>query len=169
MELIRVVGYDSVWPEAFEQERQAIVAELADLVVGIEHIGSTSVPGLCAKPIINIMIGLSDFGNAGACVVLLVRLGYSPSSPFHSPGRVFASRGDPVTHNVHIVERDGDFWMKAICLRDRLRQDSREAREYGALKKRLAEEHRTDKGAYNEGKVPFLNAILEAGVCSSRH
>lgn len=130
----------------------------------IEHVGSTAVPGLAAKPIIDIMVGLSGLAQAEARVDALEVLGYEyvPEYEDELPDRRYFRRPAtrPRTHHLHCVERGSDFWTRHLAFRDRLREDGRVARAYGKLKVRLAEVHRTDGPAYTAAKSPFIEGVL---------
>ncbi len=164
MDEIVVVDYDPGWPAQFEEERARIAAALGDAAVGIEHVGSTAVPGLVAKPIIDILVGVRDFAAAGDYVERLKTIGYGRSES-RSPGtRMSFNRGQPETHHLHIVEHEGAEWRRLLCFRDFLRENPGEARRYGFLKKELACRHRTDAYSYSDGKAPFIESALAGGL-----
>ncbi len=163
-ELVVVVPHDPRWPAAFERERARLEEVFAGTGAVIEHVGSTAVPGLAAKPIIDIMVGLGALAQAEARVDALAGLGYEyvPEYEHEIPERRYFRRPAirPRTHHLHCVERGSDFWSRHLAFRDRLRRDGRVARAYGELKMRLAEVHRTDAPAYTAAKSPFIEGAL---------
>jgi GrpB-like predicted nucleotidyltransferase (UPF0157 family) len=164
---IAVVPYDSGWNDLFEAERALLEAVLAPwLEGGVHHIGSTSIPGMAAKPIIDMMAGVRDLGQARAAFEPLEACSYIHTP--HRPGVAHhfskpSAQPSEVTHGLHLTERGSDLWRERLAFRDALRQDSALAVEYEAIKRRLADEHPTDVGAYTAGKREFVGAVL-AGV-----
>ncbi len=161
-EPVEIVDYDPAWPDMFERESARIAVALGDALLGIEHVGSTAVPGLGAKPIIDIMAGIRRFADGERCVGPLERLGYVYKGELDIPGRHYFSkpRTGKRTHQIHMVELGGDFWRRHILFRDYLREDPRAAKAYHELKLRLAERHRNDRYAYTEAKSEFIEAAL---------
>ncbi len=155
-----VVDYNPAWPRRYEEERARIVAALGDLALTIEHVGSTAVPGLAAKPVIDIMIGVRELADGQACIGPLRSLGYEYRGDGGIPDRHYFRKGAPRSHHLHLVEHESEFWERHILFRDRLREDPELAREYGALKKELAVQYRTERLAYTEAKSPFIKAAL---------
>jgi GrpB-like predicted nucleotidyltransferase (UPF0157 family) len=160
---VTVADYDPAWPEIFRRERALLEAALGDGAGIVEHIGSTSVPGLAAKPIIDIMIGLHDFSQADRHVPRIEALGYEyvPQYEEVMPDRRYFKKkiGATATHHVHMVERGGAFWTRHLLFRDHLRANPDAAAEYAALKKRLAEIDWADKSGYLNGKTDFVLSI----------
>ena len=161
---IEVVDYDPSWPRRYEEERDRIAAALGDAVVAIEHVGGTAVPGLPAKPVIDIMVGVADIERAGQAVAGLINLGYQyvPELESQLPERRYFRRGSPETHHVHMVPVGSDFWEEHLLFRDYLRGNPQAAEEYGKLKRGLANRFRFDRDAYRAGKVPFIDTVVDA-------
>lgn len=155
-----VVDYDPAWPERFERERGLIAGALGDLALGIEHIGSTAVPGCAAKPVIDIMIGLRALAEGDRCVAPLEAIGFEFRGDGGIEEHLYFRRGMPRTHHLHMVERDGSYWVGHLAFRDLLRSSSQLTQEYGELKKRLAAAYRTQRVEYTEAKTPFIEAAL---------
>ncbi|OAA29133.1 hypothetical protein AT15_03855 [Kosmotoga arenicorallina S304] len=156
---IIIVPYDSRWPEAFILEQKRIKA-LLGAEVRIEHIGSTSVANLCAKPIIDIMIGIESLDNAKKYIRALEKLDYTyvPEYEAELPERrYFEKKG----FHIHMVEFDRDFWKSHIFFRDFLRTHTDLAREYCKLKKRLAIAHTNEREKYTKAKEPFIQKVLK--------
>ena len=157
---IIVVDYDPAWPARYEKERARIAEALQHVGVAIEHVGSTAVPGLAAKPIIDIMIGVREQADGDRCVEPLEAIGYEYRGEGDIPGRLHFRRGDPRSHHLHLVERHSDFWKGHILFRNLLREDADVARQYEALKRELAVTYRTQRLEYTKAKTPFIEAAM---------
>ena len=159
---IEIAAYDPAWPGAYERERAAILEALGDLVFAIEHVGSTSVPGLGAKPIIDIMIGLRKLADHARCVAPLRSLGYEHKGEFGIPGRHYFRKPvrGPRRHQLHMVEHGRDFWVRHLLFRDYLRLHPDEASAYQRLKVGLAARFGTDVEGYTEAKREFIQSAL---------
>ncbi len=156
-----IVEYDPRWPTGFQAARSAIMKAVGPLLLSIEHVGSTAVPGLAAKPIIDIMPGLRSFDDGHSCVELLEPIGYRYKGDNGIPGRhYFDYSGVDGTQHVHMVVIDSDFWTRQIRFRDYLRAHPDSAREYSTLKYSLAERFRNDRVAYTEAKTEFIEGVL---------
>jgi GrpB-like predicted nucleotidyltransferase (UPF0157 family) len=165
-DVVAVVPYDPAWPERFELERARLEQALAPwLEGGVHHIGSTAIPGLAAKPIIDIIAGVRDLDEARASFQPLGALSYVHTP--HRPGVAHhfskpSARLDEVTHGLHLTEQGSDLWNERLAFRDALRRDPDLTREYEELKLRLAREHRNDVSAYTAAKREFVGGILAA-------
>ena len=165
-EAIVVVPYDPEWPRRFVAESELLERVLAPwLEGGIHHIGATSVPGLAAKPIVDMMAGVRDLEEARAAFDPLLEQSYlySPHRPgiahhFFKPSLRLLS----VTYGLHLTESGSDLWRERLGFRDAVRADPTLAAEYEALKYRLAAQHRDDIGAYTAGKRAFVARVLES-------
>ena len=161
---VAVVPYDPAWSGLFEHERAVLERVLAPwLEGGVHHIGSTAIRGLAAKPIIDMMAGVSDLEQARAAFEPLTALSYvhTPHRPniAHHFSKPSAQPGE-VTHALHLTEPGSDLWRERLAFRDALRQDPALAAEYEAIKRRLAHQFPTDLGAYTLGKREFVGAVL---------
>jgi GrpB-like predicted nucleotidyltransferase (UPF0157 family) len=159
---ITVADYDPDWPGRFEDERAAIERVLGDAVLDIQHIGSTAVPGLAAKPVIDMLIAVADLDEARRRVVEpLASLGYDYVPEYESvmPQRLYFRKGDPRGFHIHMVEPSGEFWDRHIRFRDFLREHPEAVAEYATLKKRLAREHGSDMDGYTDAKSDFIRGI----------
>jgi GrpB-like predicted nucleotidyltransferase (UPF0157 family) len=157
---ITIAEYDSRWPSLYEEERDRIVDVLGDVVLDIQHVGSTAVPGLGAKPIIDIMVAVADLAVIEECIQPLEALGYEFQGEAGVPGRLFFGKGVPRTHHVHMVEQEGDVWKNALLFRDFLRANPEEANQYHQLKRQLAARFGADREAYTEAKTEFIESVL---------
>ncbi len=159
---VEIAEYDPAWAAAYERERALIAGALGDLLLAIEHVGSTAVPGLGAKPVIDITVGVHRLADGEKCVRPMEGLGYEYRGDGEIPGRHYFrkfTRGKR-THHLNIVENGGDFWESHILFRDYLRGHPEEARQYYELKVRLAERFGTDRLGYNEAKTEFIESVL---------
>ena len=166
MEEIEIVAYDPEWPSVYETERALVLTALAGIeVVAIAHIGSTAVPGLAAKPVIDIAASVRSLGAARERArAPLEALGYAFWSDNPDPEHLFFVKGLPPsaaqrTHHLHIVE-PGEWFDDSLRFRDILRRDPTAARSYEALKRDLAARHGADREAYTEAKSTFVAVIL---------
>ncbi len=154
---VELVDHDPTWAELFEDERNRLAGIFDGQAVGIEHIGSTSVPGLCAKPIVDVLVGLRELELSDEQISAMQALGYEYLGEYGLPGRLFF-RKVPRTHHVHVVAHGGDHWERHLTFRDALRSDADERRGYDEFKRRLAAEGHT-RDAYTELKTPFIKEV----------
>jgi GrpB-like predicted nucleotidyltransferase (UPF0157 family) len=161
---VEVVDYDPSWPRWYEEERDRIAAAIGDSALAIEHVGGTAVPGMPAKPVIDLMVGVEDIERAGPAVAGLINLGYEyiPELESQLPDRRYFRRGTPETHHVHMVPVSSDYWEEHLLFRDYLRSHPQAAEEYGKLKRGLADRFRLDRDAYRAGKLPFIATVVAA-------
>jgi GrpB-like predicted nucleotidyltransferase (UPF0157 family) len=157
---ICLAEYCQDWPQLFRREQALLSAGLGKAAAAIEHIGSTSVKGLAAKPVIDILIGLADFALADVMVPKIVALGYDYIEKYNviMPFRRFLIRETEGlrTHQIHMVEIDGEFWNRHLLFRDYLRANPPLMQEYGALKRQLAERDWEDVNQYADAKTEFI-------------
>ena len=159
---IEIVEYDTRWPALFLEERSRLETLLAPwLAGGIEHVGSTAVPGLAAKPIIDIMAPVRGLAESRDAIEALRALDYQ-YSPYRSRVMHWLCKPSPQhrTHHLHLVPMRSQLWRARLAFRDRLRASPEIAAEYAALKRRLAEEFRDDREAYTRAKGPFITELL---------
>jgi GrpB-like predicted nucleotidyltransferase (UPF0157 family) len=158
---IELVGYDPSWPARFEKEEQALRRALAAWVVGsIEHIGSTAIPGLPAKPVIDIMAGVESLEASRPAILTLADSGYC-YAPYRADAEHWFCKPSPAfrTHHLHLVPFESSQWREVIAFRDYLRSHPQIAAEYADVKRRLAHEFQHDREAYTAGKGPFIERI----------
>lgn len=159
---IVIEPYDPAWPAMFEAERILLEETLAPWLAGpVEHIGSTAIPGLPAKPIIDIAGPVFDLESSRPAIEAAARLSYYffPYKPdeFHW----FCKPSDfERTHHLHLIPVGAPLWRERLLFRDYLRAHSDAAAAYAELKFRLAEQHRDDREAYTEAKTEFIKRIL---------
>ncbi len=155
-----LVPYDPQWPALFEAEAERIERAAAGLALRLEHIGSTAIPGLAAKPIIDILAGRPPKSALDPYVSLFRQLGYEHRGTNGIPGRHFFRRGEPRSHNVHLVSWSSAFWSDHLLFRDYLRANLAVAREYETLKYDLAVTLGDDRGRYTDARSPFIRKVL---------
>ena len=169
---ILVVNYDPQWPAVFADLSRVIFGCLGELALAIEHIGSTSVPGLAAKPIIDFDVVVESRQAVSVSIERLARLGYVHQGDLDVPGReAFRRDGDEEvprdgsgrkwpTHNLYVCARDNEALGLHLAFRDYLRQNPREVAVYAELKRALALQFPHDIDAYVEGKTEFVEGVL---------
>ena len=155
---VEVVDYDPAWAGLFERERARLRAALGPLAAAIEHVGSTAVPGLAAKPVLDILVGAAPFPLLDDALAALAPLGYEYRGD-SVPGRQFF-RTNPRTRHLHVVAFGGEEWERLVLFRDYCRAHPEVAAEYEALKRRLATDHPDERARYTEGKNAFIQAVL---------
>lgn len=162
---VRLADPDPGWPARSDAAAAALRAVLGSTPCAIEHIGSTAVPGLCAKPVLDLMLGVDNLAAVEARIAALAALGYRyrPAYEADLPERRYFVRDAmaalPRVH-LHAVVRGGALWRDHLAFRDTLRADSALAQRYGELKRGLAARHAADKAAYTDAKAPFIRSVL---------
>lgn len=165
---IEIVPHRSEWKSLFESEADLLRETIGDRLTSIEHIGSTSVAGLEAKPIIDILAGVRTLTEAEKCVAPLVRIGYQYRGESGIAGRFYFRKGaaDVSTHHLNIVKAASHFWRIHLLFRDYLRLNADAAHTYGELKRALAVKYQDNRLAYTAGKTDFINNALEKASAS---
>lgn len=166
-----VVPYDSDWPRRFEAERALLERVLAPwLKGGVHHIGSTAIPGIAAKPIIDIMAGVRDLEEARAAFEPLQQQSYLDAPHRPDIAHHFAKPSlQQASHGLHLTRPGSDLWRERLTFRDALRNAPALAAEYQTLKLRLAQEHPHDAQAYTRHKRAFVARVLaSAGIALGR-
>ena len=166
MDEVEIVDYDPRWPILFDEEAERLRATLdPSLIVGLEHFGSTAIPGLSAKPIIDILIAVRSLADAQANFVEPLRnLDYVYWAENPRKDRLFFVKGMPPfgsrrSHHVHVTEPHGEMWQR-LAFRDYLRAHPEEAAIYEQLKRRLATEHKRDREAYTDAKSAYVESVM---------
>lgn len=164
---ITLAASNPLWPEEFARVRDELRAAFPSWVRSIDHVGSTSVPGLVAKPIIDISVAVPQLARAHALVPILEELGFRYRPDDELPDRLYFPRtvGGLRRHHVSLAEPDSWHRRNNLTLREALRRDSGLAREYGALKQRLADSVGTNRIAYLNGKTDFILRVLRDEGC----
>ncbi len=160
-EKIVVAPYNPAWAEQFEAEAAAIKAAVGDLALEIHHIGSTSVPGLPAKPVIDSMLLVSRLEDFVNCIEPLQALGYSYVYHPKNQDRRFFKKGVPRSHHLHIVAQDSPALRRHLTFRDALRADAGLRQKYAALKQASAARYGDRRTAYTASKAEFIEGTLK--------
>lgn len=163
---VTVHAYNSNWPHLFKEEAEKLKVIFGDQLIDIYHIGSTSVPGLHAKPIIDMLPVLKDIKIADQLASEMEDLGYEALGEYGLPGRRYFRKGaDNRTHHVHMYDpSSNDEIERHVAVRDYLRQHPEAAAEYGALKVKLAVAHPNDIESYISGKNDFVQQLESRAV-----
>jgi GrpB-like predicted nucleotidyltransferase (UPF0157 family) len=168
-ERVEIVDFDPAWARTAALECVHLQRLLAHLRVGaVEHVGSTAVPGLASKPILDLQAPVADLDVADEVAAVLAEHGwhYVPPLLDHRPYRRFfvkVANGHRTAH-LHLLAADGDRWNDQLAFRDALRADPELLRAYARLKAQLAERHRDDREAYTTGKSSFVREVIGRGT-----
>lgn len=166
---VKLLPHNPKWAELFEEERQLLINTFGDTIIAIEHIGSTSIPGIPAKPILDMNIGVESLEVALAMKDEFVRLGYE-HRPFVQGVSLEGLREQELyvrgpesrrTHFAHVTVYASDFWNRSLVFRDYLRSHPNRAQEYADLKTALANAHAADRTSYSKAKTDFVLETLE--------
>ena len=154
-----------LWAQQFVHEQRVLAEALAEWLLGPpEHIGSTAIPGLAAKPVIDIMAPVASLAASAAAIAAVKRLGYV-HFPYQPELMHWFCKPSPAhrTHHLHLVPWGSPLWRDRLAFREALRGSSALCDEYLALKRQLAAMHRDDREAYTEGKSAFVAGVLARG------
>lgn len=160
-EVVRLVPHDAAWAARFEEEADRIRAAVGPWITGgVHHVGSTAVPGLDAKPVIDIAVGVKSLEASRPCIERLRELDYL-YSPYRAEIMHWFCKPDPArrTHHLHLIPTDSPRFDDEMAFRDYLRAHADRAAEYGALKRQLAVQYATDREAYTKAKAGFIEDV----------
>lgn len=164
-----IVDYNPQWPHMYEQEKSRIQDAIGEYLIDIQHVGSTAIPGLSAKPIIDIMPVIRNISLVEQCVKPLEALDYLYKGELGIPGRHYFSK--PIDssqtgrlYHLHMVEKGHDQWAMYQLFREYMLLHPESVREYDTLKRELAIQYGSDRAAYTEAKAPFIESIIRASV-----
>jgi GrpB-like predicted nucleotidyltransferase (UPF0157 family) len=163
---VEIVSYDPSWMKQFHEEADLLGPVLGQWLVGpIEHIGSTAVPGLAAKPVIDIMAGVESLAASRPAIAAAAALGYC-YAPYQAELEHWFCKPSPAfrTHHLHLVPVGTPQWLRPIAFREYLRAHSDVAGAYERLKRRLAHEHHFDREAYTQAKHPFITRVTDVAL-----
>jgi GrpB-like predicted nucleotidyltransferase (UPF0157 family) len=158
---IDVVDYDPAWPALFEEMRVRLAAALGPLAKRIDHVGSTAVPGLAAKPIVDIQVSVPDIDDEDAYRGPIESCGFALR--YREPGHRYfrPPPGLPRSWQVHVCTVGSEWERNHLLFRDYLRAHPAAASRYAAVKREVAAQHRADRIAYTDAKGPLINEMLE--------
>ncbi len=171
-EKLTVVDHDPEWLRIFEMLKRVYKEHLGELIIRVEHVGSTAVPGLCAKPCIDIDIVIEDYSKLPTIIEKLSELGYSYEGDQGIRGREAFKRADAkvpwdgthtrkMDHHLYVCPKKSEELKKHITFRDYMKEHPEFKEEYCRLKKNLALKHREDRITYTEAKTTFIETVLE--------
>lgn len=166
---VRIVPYSPQWAEYFREEQVLLFEILGRKALDIRHIGSTSIVGMPAKPILDILVGVEVLATVEALVEDLNRVGYQDKGDGGEPGRRYFVRGteEKRTHHLNFCELNGLFWKRHLLFRDYLEAHPDAGKQYSQLKQALASRFPNDHTAYTNGKEEFVRSILKLATTRS--
>jgi GrpB-like predicted nucleotidyltransferase (UPF0157 family) len=160
---IEIVDYNPDWPIIFEREKKKVLEVIGEKIYSVEHIGSTSIPDLGAKPIIDMMADVEDFSVAKKCIPGLKKIGYTSFTRPHpwDPDHYFCCGKGPhsIGFHLHLMKLKCDEWDNHLLFRNYLRNHNEVAIQYCQLKKRLSKKH--NRGDYTKEKSTFIEKIIQ--------
>ena len=162
MSRVNVVPHNSGWRDAFEAEAKLVAAALGENVVAAHHIGSTAIPGIYAKPVIDMLVEVRDVAEVDGRSSAMESIGYEVMGEYGIPGRRYFRKDDREgirTHHIHAFEAGSDEVVRHLSFRDYMLAHPADAQRYGELKRRLAEEHPQSLDEYMDGKDDFIKEI----------
>ncbi len=169
---LKIVDHEPEWHTVFQDLKEIYLKHLDDLIVDVEHVGSTAIPGLCAKPCLDIDLVIEDYSDFQAVIDGLSDLGYRHQGDLGISGREAFKRIDnkvpwdsteskKMDHHLYVCPKGSDELKRHIAFRDHLKENPELKEEYGKLKKRLVSKYRRDRQAYTEAKTKFIERVLE--------
>lgn len=160
---VRLLPHNPGWKNLFEKEKERLNRGLKDLIVDIEHIGSTAIPGIAAKPIIDMAIGVRSIKEAKKLKKPLQKLGYTFRSNASSRLKLFFTKGPEArrTHYIHVLKSNGILWKNDIGFRNYLRKHKTKAKKYEWLKRKLADLYAGDRKTYTASKDKFIQDTIK--------
>jgi GrpB-like predicted nucleotidyltransferase (UPF0157 family) len=165
MRRVEVVAYRSEWPVRFAEEAALLRQLWGEELLELHHIGSTSVPGLAAKPIIDLLAAVPSLERLDQNNEDMARLGYRAHGEYGIPGRRYFSKGEtPRTHHLHAFLQGDPHLTRHLAFRDYLRHFPHIAQEYGQLKQQLAQQLPNNIQGYMDGKDPWIRKIQEQAL-----
>jgi len=164
-----IVDYNPQWPQMYEDERARIQNAIGPYLVDIQHVGSTSIPGLSAKPIIDILPVIRDISLVSQCVEPLAALDYAYFGEYGIPGRHYFRKpaditSQPHTFHLHVLEKGHDQWAMMLLFREYLRLHPEATQHYDTLKRELAAHYGSDRVGYTDAKEFFVKSIVRAAI-----
>jgi GrpB-like predicted nucleotidyltransferase (UPF0157 family) len=163
-ETIQLHDYDPAWPAQFLAERERLLSALPDAFIELQHIGSTAVPSIRAKPVIDIIAGVDSIATAEGLAQQVCASGYGTSAEFNATltDRKWFMRwlNGHRTHHLHLVVHEGPVWHEHLRFRDLLRAQPELRQQYAQLKSSLEQAHANDREAYTDAKAEFVRSAL---------
>lgn len=157
---VKLSHYTTLWRNRYRAEDRRLKRYITRPKYVLEHIGSTAIQGLDAKPIIDMAMMIPSLSRLSLWIKKLESAGYIYKGEYGLPGRHFFTRGNPVTHHLHLVDKESEHWSRWIIFRDYLRAHPAEAEKYNKLKNVLARKYSRNRDAYTLAKAPLVAKIL---------
>lgn len=158
---VKLSRHSRAWQRGYRCEATRLGKQLGSSRYTLEHIGSTAVPGLDAKPIIDMAMMIPSLKRLALWIRQFEKAGYTYKGEYGLRGRHFFVRGDPVKFHLHLVASGCKHWERWLLFRDYLRARPDEARRYNSLKKTLARKYANNRDAYTRSKTPLVNRMLK--------
>jgi GrpB-like predicted nucleotidyltransferase (UPF0157 family) len=159
--VVRLVPHDPAWSAEFRRERVRIATAIGERAIAIEHVGSTAIPGIHAKPVLDILVAIADLREANALEPAMQLLGYDFPGDIGIVGERLFGRGPEIlTHLVHVVQACGPKWSEYLRFRDSLRADPDLAVQYDEVKRALARQYPDERAKYTEAKGKFIQSVV---------
>jgi len=158
-----IVNYNPLWPTFYESEKKLIIEVLDDRILAIEHSGSTAVPNLGGKNIVDVMAGVSSLEEAKQCLAPLGSISYTEVTPQVDNADWYyclEKSQQALGYHLHLVRFGSEHWKKHVIFRDFLRKNLKVAQEYYALKKGLAAKYGANRLGYTEAKTAFIESVI---------
>ncbi|HHE38640.1 MAG TPA: GrpB family protein [Candidatus Cloacimonetes bacterium] len=161
--IVKLSKFCPEWITLYRNEEKILEKAIGSLVIDIQHIGSTSIPWLCAKPIIDILIGVDSMKTADKTIKIMEKIGYQFKGEAGIPGRYFFVKGkeDKRTHHLHMIVYNTERWKNYLLFRERLHRSKAVREEYCKLKIKSAEKYQYNREAYTESKSEFIQKTLK--------
>ena len=160
--VVSLSDHTHLWVELYREEEQRIMKAVRYLIIDLEHIGSTAIPGIKAKPILDMMAGVAHLEKALLCKTPLEGIGYDYIADAGIANDYVFGKGLARTHYLHVLEYGGEKWTNHLRFRDRLRSDPELAQAYGKLKGQLSRKFSDNRAKYHDAKSKFINSVVAA-------
>jgi GrpB-like predicted nucleotidyltransferase (UPF0157 family) len=160
--VVRLSDHSPLWADLYREEENRLRSAVGHLIIDLQHIGSTSIRGVKAKPILDMMAGVAQLDKALLCQEPLAAIGYDYIAQAGIANDYVFGKGLARTHYLHVVEYGGEIWTDHLCFRDRLRSDPQLAREYERLKEELSRRFSESRAGYHDAKSKFISAVVAA-------
>lgn len=157
---VRLHDYTPLWADLYREEKKRILAAVGSLIIDLQHIGSTAIPGIKAKPILDMMAGVAKLEKALTCKAALETIGYDYISQAGIANDYVFGKGVERTHYLHVVEYGGAKWTDHLSFRDRLRNDPELAQAYEKLKEELSRKFSDSRVKYHDAKAKFISEVV---------
>ena len=159
---VRLLEHNPQWTQLYLEEEKQIRRAIGHLIIDIQHVGSTAIPGIKAKPVLDIIVGVKQLGDALLCQAPLEAIGYDYIANAGLLNDYVFGKGVARTHFLHLVEYMSEEWTNPLRFRDRLRTDAELAKQYERLKEELEEKFGDNPAEYTKAKLRFIHAVIAA-------